>query len=122
MYGKTLEVDFPERFDEFLDEFKETSPGVLDEAFRLARGVCTEFPTPADVRKQIVNVKVPQELLDTAYEKRKARILAQPEPKMLKSVLDEEKPKPREIRQFTEAELQARLDVLKFQAANGRRS
>lgn len=52
MYGKTLD-DFPERFDEFLDEFKNETPEVLDEAFKSARGNCKEFPTPYDVRQQI---------------------------------------------------------------------
>ena len=115
MYGKTL-ADFPERFDEFLDEFKTTSPDVLDEAFRLARGACAEFPTPADVRKQIVNVKVPQELLDAAYERFTQRILAQPEVKMLKSVLDEPTPKRHEITPMSEEKLERRFKVLVKQA------
>lgn len=119
MYGKTL-ADFPERFDEFLDEFRSTSPSVLDEAFRLARGVCDQFPTPADVRRQIANVP-PQKSIQDAYERRKAQIMAQPAPKLLKSVLDEEKPKPREVRELSEAELESRLEELRFQAANGRR-
>jgi len=62
MYGKTLD-DFPERFDEFLEEFERTNPEVLDLAFKAARGTCTEFPTPADVRKHVqpIAVRVMQE-------------------------------------------------------------
>lgn len=52
MYGKKLS-DFPERFDEFLDEFKDADPDALDAAFQAARGACTEFPTPGDVRRQL---------------------------------------------------------------------
>lgn len=52
MYGKTL-ADFPERFDEFLEEFSDVDPDELDAAFRAARGACTQFPTPGDVRKQM---------------------------------------------------------------------
>lgn len=55
MYGKTL-ADYPERFDEFLEEFETTKPDVLDAAFKACRGACTEFPTPGDVRKQIPGV------------------------------------------------------------------
>lgn len=111
MYGKTLN-DFPERFGEFLDEFKSIPPGVLDEAFRLARGVCTEFPTPADVRKQIAFVQVPDEKTEAAYERLKARLAGQGEVKMLSSVTDEQARPLREVRQLSEAEVEQRLEQL----------
>ncbi len=70
MYGKTLE-DLPERPKEFLDEFRKESPDDLDWAFKAARGVCTEFPTPAHVRAQLEKVphRVQHErLLGTSME------------------------------------------------------
>lgn len=88
MYGKTLENDFPERFDEFEDEFIDADPTRLGEAFRAARGVCAEFPTPADVRKIYDRIPASPERIEAAHERLRQRIAAQPEPKMLPSALD----------------------------------
>lgn len=79
------------------------------------------MPTIAELRAFEDQVKVPVERIEAAYERRKAQILAAPEVKALPSVQDEKAAPRREIRQLTEAELTARLDELKFQAANGRR-
>lgn len=79
MYGKTL-ADFPDRFDEFLEEFEKTPPDVLDEAFRLTRGVCSEFPTPADVRKQVqvASATIERKRLEVESEERSRRALKPP--------------------------------------------
>lgn len=115
MYGKTL-VDFPERSDEFLEEFRHDDPALLDEAFAAARGACTEFPTPADIRKLLSKIQVPAERVQLAYERRKQAQLAGPAPKLLESVLDEPKPKAkRPLRLLTEAEHAERVEFLKKQ-------
>lgn len=93
----------------------------LESAFQRAVQECRFVPTIAELRAFEDQVKVPVERIEAAYERRKAQILAAPEVKALPSVQDEKAAPRREIRQLTEAELTARLDELKFQAANGRR-
>lgn len=115
MYGKSL-ADFPERLDEFLDEFKAADPALLDEAFAAARGACTEFPTPADVRKLLDKIQVPTDRVQLAYERRKQAQLSAPQPKMLASVLDEKfTPISRKIAQLTEEEHNERVKLLRRQ-------
>src|ERR1044071_4066285 len=103
MYGKKLE-DFPERPKQFLEAFKGTDPETLDTAFALARDVCREFPTPADVKEQLA--KVPQsDRVRLAYERRKAAIEAMPPPRQLKSAMDQPEPKNgHPVKQLSEAE------------------
>lgn len=115
MYGKSL-ADFPERFDEFLAEFAVDDLAQLDEAFQAARGVCAEFPTPADIRKLLSKIQVPAERVQLAYERRKHAQLTGEPPKLLKSVLDEPKPKAkRPLRLLAEAEHAERVEFLKRQ-------
>lgn len=64
MYGKTL-ADYPERMEQFLDEFRGANPELLDKAFAQARGGVREFPTPADVRRFYDNLtEIPRERKD----------------------------------------------------------
>ncbi len=117
MYGKTL-ADYPERFDEFLDEFKSADPERLDTAFRRARGGCKEFPTPADVRLLYNLLEPTKAELDRIEQKGRVMLNAYGNaPKYLPpSALDEPKPTPRPIQQPTEAEWAARLEQLRNQA------
>jgi hypothetical protein len=114
MFGKSL-TDFPERFSEFLDEFRDADPDALDAAFRAARGTCTQFPTPADVRAALQTIPPSDEFTrrrNEIYERRKALILAAAPAPQLPSVQDEQKPKQRERAQLSEAEHQERMALL----------
>lgn len=109
MYGKTLD-DFPERFNEFLDEFRSVDPDRLDAAFRTARGRFKEFPTPAQVRECLPPLSA--ERLEAAHKRLRERIEAQPEQKMLPSALDEKAPPPREVKAMTTEEIERKMDEL----------
>lgn len=63
MYGKTLD-DFPERFDQFAEEFRGADVTLLDQAFAQGRSGLREFPTPADIRRYYSNLaQSPREVL-----------------------------------------------------------
>ncbi len=94
----------------------------LELAFQRAVQECRFVPSIAELRQFEYEAEVPKALIDAAYERRKQQILSAPEVKALPSVLDEKIVKPlREVRSLTEAEVQSRLEELRFQAANGRR-
>lgn len=114
MYGKTLD-ETPERFDEFLEEFRAVDPETLDEAFRIARGRFKEFPTPAEVRACLELAPRSNRILE-AYERRKEAYLAAPPRPTLPSMLDSKQtPKKREIAQLSKQEVDERLTVLRRQ-------
>lgn len=52
MYGKTLE-QLPDRFEAFEAALSDLEPTALEGAFRACLKTCTEFPTPADVLRQL---------------------------------------------------------------------
>lgn len=54
LYGKTLK-DYPDKFDEFLECFKDVAPADVDYAFERTRAEYEgpEFPTPAEVMKRL---------------------------------------------------------------------
>ena len=117
MYGKSL-GDFPERFKEFLDEFQEADPDSLDAAFRAARGTCTQFPTPADVRAALHTIPLSEEFerrRTEIYERRKAAILAAPPAPQLASVQDARTPAQRERAKLPDEEQQQRVTLLRRQ-------
>lgn len=128
MYGKTL-ADLPERFEVFTEEFRRVDPEVLDLAFKATCSTCSEFPTPADVRKHVTAIatRVQMERNSRELASRPAkpeltsgelvpvkRLMEMPE---FKSACRMPKQKPREIRQLTLEEHEARINELKRQAA-----
>jgi len=99
----------------YLDGLSDLRLDRLDAAFKRAVRECKFFPSIAEIRQLEAEIEIPQERLESAYERLKQRIAAQPVPNQLSSVLDDNRPKLREVRQLTEAEYKKRLEQLSGQ-------
>lgn len=84
----------------------------LNLAFEHAVRECKFMPTIAEIRDFEEEVIVEPERIAAAHERLRARLAAQPEVKMLGSVLDEPSMPRREITQLTTAEIEKRMDDL----------
>lgn len=97
----------------YLQSLSDLPPDRLDEAFQRAVRECRFFPTIAEIRGFESQVQVSPERLEAAHQRLLARIAAQPEVKMLASVLDEKPVMPkRKARQPIQEELERRMDEL----------